>query len=492
MIQKTFIFIFAIFSTLFLSAQTVDDALRFSQTFVSGTARGAGAAGAFGAVGADFTSLSSNPAGIGFYRKSELVLTPSIFFSETESNYLGTQSTDNRNNFHFNNAGVVFANLKKNRKGEQKDWRSVNFALGFNRLNNYNNRNIISGFNEDHSLTTYYAEQAQGIAEDDIWQNRPFDAGPAYFAFLINPEFPGSNQYVGVAETGGVQQEQFTTTKRALDEASMAIGANYKDKLYLGLNLGIPIARFDSEVIYTEEDTEDNIDNFESFQATEFLNSDGIGLNGKFGLIYRINDNVRVGGAVHTPTLFTFTEEFSTTVSSEFSTGESYNEESPTGEFEYRLKTPWKFVASAAGFIAKKGFVSVDYEWSDPSQAEFSLDSSNPDDRSFFSDLNLSTRQAFQPTHTLRLGGEAAFNVLRARLGYAYTSTPYATGNKGARQSLSAGLGVRESNIFIDLAYVYSFWDSSYTPYTLSDQAVETADLDFKASNVVISLGFRF
>lgn len=491
MTQRILVFI-ALFATFSTSAQTVDDALRYSQTFVSGTARSAGAAGAFGAVGADFSSLSSNPAGIGFYRKSELVLSPSMFFSEAETNYIGSKATDNRNNFHFNNVGVVFANLKRKRNGEQKDWRALNVAVGFNRLNNYNSRNIISGFNENNSLTTYYAEQAGGIAEEDLLEARPFGEGLAYFTYLIDPTSQGSNEYIGRAENGGIQQEQFTTTKGALDEASIAVGANYKDQLYFGMDIGIPIARFKSEVIYTEEDTEGNIPNFDGFQVTEFLDADGIGLNGKFGMIYRINDNFRLGGAVHTPTLFTFTESFSTVVSSEFTTGESFEEESPNGDFDYRLKTPWKLVASAAGFIAKKGFVSIDYEWSDPSQAEFSLESNNPDDRVFFSDLNLRTRQAYQPTHTLRIGGEGAFKILRARLGYAYTSSPYAIGNKGARQSISGGLGIREKNIFIDLAYVHSFWDSSYTPYTLNNGAEETADIDLTSSNLVISVGFRF
>ena len=41
-----------------------------------GTARFSAMAGAYGGLGADFTALSYNPAGIGFYQFSELIFTP--------------------------------------------------------------------------------------------------------------------------------------------------------------------------------------------------------------------------------------------------------------------------------------------------------------------------------------------------------------------------------------------------------------------------------
>lgn len=52
-------------------AQNEEDVLRYSQIEFSGTARYVGLGGAYGAIGADFSSLSSNPAGIGVYKRSE-------------------------------------------------------------------------------------------------------------------------------------------------------------------------------------------------------------------------------------------------------------------------------------------------------------------------------------------------------------------------------------------------------------------------------------
>ncbi len=50
--------------------QNVDDALRYSQIFYSGTARFNSMGGAFTALGGDISTLSQNPAGIGVFRSS--------------------------------------------------------------------------------------------------------------------------------------------------------------------------------------------------------------------------------------------------------------------------------------------------------------------------------------------------------------------------------------------------------------------------------------
>jgi hypothetical protein len=57
--------VLAIGSSVF--AQTVDDALRYSQIFYGGTARFMSMGGAFTALGGDMSSLSQNPGGLGVY-----------------------------------------------------------------------------------------------------------------------------------------------------------------------------------------------------------------------------------------------------------------------------------------------------------------------------------------------------------------------------------------------------------------------------------------
>src|SRR5215203_5485406 len=89
-------------------AQDESDALRLSFLQPQGTARSLGIGSALGSVGGDFTSLSVNPAGIGVYRRSEFMFTPSLVFNNTKSRYAtGVPEEDNGTAFNFSNIGYV-------------------------------------------------------------------------------------------------------------------------------------------------------------------------------------------------------------------------------------------------------------------------------------------------------------------------------------------------------------------------------------------------
>lgn len=484
--MKTIIvYIVGLLSFSLAFGQSSADALRYSQTTFGGTARSIGIAGANGSLGGDFSAIGVNPAGLGIYQRGELVVTPTLSFTETESTYQGNTTTDNYNNFNIGNLGVVFSN---NKYREGKNWKAVNFALGYNRTQNFHNRSIIEGLNSTTSLTEAYAEDALGVAEADLLDALPFGAGLAYWTYLIDPVEGGG--YVS-ALPNTVDQREFITTKGAVDEFLMAIAGNYKDKLYVGATIGVPIARYQQEKIYTEEDNSTSTD-FESFQLSEFLETTGIGFNAKFGAIYRIDETFRVGAAVHTPTLMSFDENFDSVISSEFA-ADSYTEESPFGSFSYDLKTPWKAVLSASAIIAKKGFISVDYEFLDYSNMEFTYDSSNSNDRLFFSDLNQNISQDFQAASNIRVGGEVALDIFRVRAGFAYYGTPFANvENSTARKNITAGFGIRGNDVYADLGYVYTFYDGFYQPYTLNNRVVPTASLNNSAANIALTVGFRF
>src|ERR1035437_11060972 len=135
------------------NAQNEVDALRYSQTNFLGTARSAGMAGSFGALGGDFSTLSTNPAGIGLYRKSEITFTPSFFNQSTTSNLNGTSLKDSKPNFNFGNAGIVWASYNPD---AQYGWKGFSFGFGYNRMNNFNNRIEMQGKNNNGSLLDVY------------------------------------------------------------------------------------------------------------------------------------------------------------------------------------------------------------------------------------------------------------------------------------------------------------------------------------------------
>ena len=79
-----------------LSAQNQDDIFRYSQQGLIGSARTLGLGGAWGAAGADMGAASVNPAGLGLYRRNELMGAMSITSNLSKTDYNGNLMSDSR------------------------------------------------------------------------------------------------------------------------------------------------------------------------------------------------------------------------------------------------------------------------------------------------------------------------------------------------------------------------------------------------------------
>ncbi|HEU5290319.1 MAG TPA: long-chain fatty acid transporter, partial [Cyclobacteriaceae bacterium] len=71
----------------------VENALLFSRTKPGGSARIQAMGGAQIALGGDFSSALSNPAGLGMYNRSEITFSPGLNFYNTDAEHLGTNSS---------------------------------------------------------------------------------------------------------------------------------------------------------------------------------------------------------------------------------------------------------------------------------------------------------------------------------------------------------------------------------------------------------------
>ena len=114
--------------------------------------------------------------------------------------------------------------------------------------------------------------------------------------------------------------ERLQTIRRdgSISELSLSYAGNYNNKLLIGGTLGIPILNFSQAREYEEFDPgtqfDGNIPFFESLQYTDTLNTDGVGINLKLGIIYWPTPKLRVGAAIHTPTFYSLTDFFDTSV----------------------------------------------------------------------------------------------------------------------------------------------------------------------------------
>ena len=85
-----------------------EDALKFYSFGNYGSARSQGMGGAFTALGGDLSSSYINPAGLGFYNKSEFTISPIFTTTNTTSNYIDNPTKLSASNMNIGQIGVVF------------------------------------------------------------------------------------------------------------------------------------------------------------------------------------------------------------------------------------------------------------------------------------------------------------------------------------------------------------------------------------------------
>ena len=467
-------------------AQNEEDVLRYSTYDITGTARYMGLAGAYGAIGADFSTLSRNPAGIGLYKKSEFTISPSLFFGNTESAYLGSMLEDGKNNFALGNLGIVVAGAPADRL-DRNPVENYQFGFGLNRLKDFNNRIIIEGLNDQHSLLDTYLDYAGNKNPEAL---NAFDTRPAFDTYLIDT-LPGETpftyidayDYIG-GFTSAVQRKSIETTG-SMNEVVMSGGVNLSDRFYFGLTFGFPYMRYKQKSTYQEFNQTENRD-LDEFTVYEDLETRGSGFNMKFGAIFKATPFLRLGASFHTPTWYNnITDRWSTTTEAYYTNGDSYRSQSPIGDFKYDIKTPWRFSGSAALVLGRIGLISAEYEYVDYTSARLSPTAD-------FSEPNNVINSDFSQTHNFRFGTEIIFGMMQARAGYAYNMSPFASGvNDADWQVISGGVGFRTAEFFLDAALAYNLTGSDYFLYSSPNYETK-ASLDQKNYNFTVTLGYRF
>lgn len=479
-----FIVLLCLLMTTGVMAQNEEDVLRYSMPQITGTARYVGMAGAYGAIGADFSSVSTNPAGLGLYKKSEFTITPSLNFNNAESTYRGTTMDDGRNSFALGNVGIVLTGAPANRLDRSP---VVNYqaAFGINRLKDFNQRMVIRGVNNESSLLDTYLDYAGNKNPEYL---NAFDTRPAFDTYLIDTligvsPFTYVNAYSYIGGFTSATQQKSIETKGSMNEIVLSGAVNLNDRIYLGLTFGFPYFRYERTSVYKEFNMTENRD-LDNFSVSEDLETKGSGFNIKFGAIVKATPQLRLGAAFHTPTWFNnVTDKWSSTTRSYFTNSESFTANSPLGDYEYDIKTPWRASASAAYLLGSIGLISADYEYVDYSTASLrpSVD---------FSTQNETIRDNFAQTHNFRVGAEFFVGMMQVRGGYAYQMSPFSNDvNDGMVQTVSGGLGYRNADFFIDAALAYAFSNLQYNLYAYYPTA---ADVKYGNYNFMVTFGFRF
>lgn len=479
-----------------VKAQNYSDVLRYSQKYYQGTARSFGLGNALGAIGGDFTAIDINPAGLGIYKRNEFSGSLNINQQSANSTYLGLETQDDKYNVNVSQLGLVFVNEQTKMGKPVKDgWSSLNVGMGFTRTNNFHNNIAVEGMNNKTSILTMFKEDAQGKAAADM---DPFSLGYlAYYTGLI--QTLSDQDTTHFSELYNYEKGKFSQTYQtdyissygAMNDIHLTFAANYSNRLYIGGSLQLPTVGYHYKRIFKETNTSDSIVYYNSAKYIENLHTSGVGFSANFGVIYKLAEPVRLGVALQLPTFYSLTDSYDYQVSSVINTLGNYSEKSPIGTFKYSLVTPMKVTFSGAFLIGKHGFISIDDEWVNYGNGRINTNYEGATNE------NRKIKDVLRGANNLRIGGELRNQGFYLRGGYANYASPYdskAVPNNadGSSQIISAGVGYRDSDYFIDLGFQNQKINSYYLPYHLAAGNDNGAVINNVRNSFIVSVGTKF
>ena len=339
--KKLYIIAITILLTAAASAQTVDDACLFSQTYYQGTAKALGMGNAMGAVGGDMTAVCINPASMG----------------------IGTQNSGNKVRFSLPNVGYVHAKEKSNFRA----LRFAQFGVGFTRTNDFNLHTNAMGINPNSSKIDDYLAQIDGYAVSDLQESFPYTIYPAWSTYLIDTI---RHSYVSPVPPGNIWQGQECDYTGRSEAWTFAGSFNFYDRFFIGISADLAHVKRVGNKTLKESSIESTSTGFNQWSFDEDLRSTGWGGNLKIGFIFHATPWLRIGGAFHSPTIFNFSETWQTTTESEIDLV-MHKYISPESHYEYNFFTPLKCVGSLAFVIGQQGMVSIDAEYTNYGAARF-------------------------------------------------------------------------------------------------------------------------
>jgi len=509
----TLIFALFIYSDLFSQAYGYyKDVLKFSHHFNGGSARIQAIGGASYSLGGDISSISLNPAGLGFFNKkifslgyrSKSIKNNSLFIGESSSSEKSFQDIDNIsilfpvNNRSSNfNPGVV----------ECPDCPKLNIGISFSRIKDFTNDRYYRGYNDNNSIIDYFLFDAQGVPLSQISNSNPIQGigllQEAYDHYLINPDsdLPGSYfSFVG----GYPLQEERIINDGGINKFSIAAGTNLKDKIYLGAGANIYFINYDQSRIFFESEYEilndDGVWEFEGIldfiKLKDFFKIKGNGLSTSIGLIFKPINELNIGLNFESKTKYLLKEELDSEIETNYFDYYFQPEDTILGNSisgtalnvaQYNFSSPSKLTIASSYFIKKYGFISADIDFINYSSARIqSYDFSHYNDNREIANVYKSLAINY------RFGVEARLRKFYLRAGYNYLSDPNRilddTNNEKIKKSI--GIGYLSKGINLDIAYTSLNSDSRLSSYPIpSNQPI--ANFSTKIRSVIITLGIR-
>jgi len=442
------------FTLLLIPQAHAQDAYAYNEvSFVSGEtgfgARALGMGGAYIGVADDYSALYWNPAGLGQLKSNEFYFSLTHNVNNIDTRFLGSALDNSFSKTAIGSIGLAYA--------VDVYQGSLVFAGGYNRLQNYN------------SLFGYSA----------------FNTGASYIGYIFDePYVPHS-----------LNQEESIETDGSLSQYSFGFSIEAAAGVFVGAAFNYYSGNRDFDQLYIETDTQDLYtvwpDDFDQYYQENIYNKDIRGYDFKFGVMYRYNQNVRLGMTINTPRKIDFEEDWVFNEDITFDNGDiDYLEDSDDfGKVEYDLKMPFVFGFGLSYDLANF-LISGEVQLTDWTQMKYEGES--PFSDASTSELNRNIRQTLRSTVNSKIGAEYRLpqRKLALRFGYSYEQNPLENAiSSSNRKYISGGVGIQLGNDAVfDISYRRGWWETE----SVGDFNGIAVDEDHVDNKVLASLVYRF
>lgn len=520
MMNRRYLWLAALASSLSVPAQDVYEIENLTSSDLNGTARFVGMGGAMSALGADLSTMSSNPAGMALYRRSDVAATGGFRKNMDHGDILGHNATKGS----FDQVGFVYAS---NLKG-LKNLRFFNFAFSYHRMKNNNTlfgaAGGLGGLSQSlEMLDLSYDYVNNGYLdlgyEDNRWLTSPLP-GLGYDVGMLLPITDSENNVTGYLPVEGNNYRYQRAQWGGINQYDFNLSANIRDRFYVGATVGLYDVNLKTSFDYAE--TFDNQQGNYLEQVDKVV--EGTGVDFKAGIIFRpiLTSSLRVGLSFSTPVFYNLSSYTSVYMQSNINESVENPRYYDQGDaLGYNVNTPWKVNVSLGGTVGKYLAIGAEYEYANYGSAKVKYDDyDNWGWASTSTDyaLEAEAKRCLNKVHTLRIGAEAQLPYnLQLRVGYNHVTAPmkddasldwvinssamvYAVQtdylNLGAINRYTCGLGYRGKHFYFDAAYQYQRQNAEFTPFYVPDEGgrnrmvSQSVKLNRQSAN--FTLGYRF
>lgn len=529
-----------------VSAQETYDNAQLATKDINGTARYVGMGGAMEALGADISTIGTNPAGIGMFRRS-MVAGSFGFNSQQDAKSFGNA---NKTNMSFDQAGFVYS-MRSGRHSmvnfgfnytKSKNFDQILTAAG--RLNNAS-QNKLSAMKNVNGVYTLQDKNNGLVSNSGAYSQADYLYSNVLFNHYDanNPNDPNNatltdkgvivNQATGLPVYYNATGYDFgRSTTGYIGQYDFNVSGNSNDRFYWGFTVGIYDVHYNSSSLYSE-----NLVDGDKAIGDVAMNDErkitGTGFDVKAGLIFRPAEEspFRIGLYVHTPTWYDLTTRNYTVLNN--NTNEAYGstERGKSSEsYDFKFYTPWRFGVSLGHTVGNYLALGATYEYADYTTNDIRVNDGGEVDywgnyyetSSRDEAMKQNIKNSLKGVHTVKLGMEfKPEKNFAVRLGYNYQSAMYnKNGFKdGSLESygtyyasttdytnwkdthrFTAGVGYNYGKFSFDLAYQYSQTNGDFYPFMSYvdnsepkfDNVCDAVKVSNKRNQLLFTVGYKF